>query len=199
MSGFKPCTVDGCDGNAHWTMSGSSGMCRKHYQRFRRNGDALGGRVSPGELPKYLREVVLAYEGDECLIWPHSRNSRGYAVMKHNGRQHFVSRLVCVEHRGPPPDTTFVGAHSCGRGHLGCVTKRHIRWATPQENSDDRDVHGTVPRGESRWNSKITEDDVRRIRALQGTMTQAAIGAIFGISQVNVGLIQNRKAWAAVD
>lgn len=43
--------------------------------------------------------------------------------------------------------------------------------------------------------TKITEDDVRIIRTLQGQLLQREIAQIYGITQSVVSLIWNRKAW----
>lgn len=50
-------------------------------------------------------------------------------------------------------------------------------------------------RGESRWNAKLTEADVIEIRMLGPLVKSAAIAAMFGVSESNVGLILNRKSW----
>lgn len=85
----------------------------------------------------------MAYEGDDCLTWPFLKSPRGYARMHVNGRDKRVSRLVCEEAYGTPPTPDHHAAHSCGKGHLACVTKRHLRWATPVENAADKIIHGT--------------------------------------------------------
>lgn len=38
---FKSCSVDGCNGNSHYTAHGSAGMCRKHYAKLQRHGDPM--------------------------------------------------------------------------------------------------------------------------------------------------------------
>lgn len=118
------CSVPGC-GNQHQ----SRGFCNSHYQRsLRHGGDPLsGGPPSPrNEARRFYRETVLTYEGDECLIWPFSKSDGGYGLLKTNGQHRRVSNLVCREFRGSPPTPKHEAAHSCGHGHLGCVTKRHM-------------------------------------------------------------------------
>lgn len=98
----------------------------------------------PGTAMRYLVDVVLRYEGDECTIWPFTRNDRGYARTRWNGKLRNVCRMICEKVNGPPPTRVHQAAHSCGNGHLGCVTKRHLSWKSPQENSDDKYVHGSL-------------------------------------------------------
>ena len=94
----------------------------------------LAGGTVRGELERYLREVVLPYEGNECLFWPYSRDGHGYAQMFRGGKNLIVSRVVCTAVNGDPPGADFDASHLCDNGHLGCVTKRHLIWETHAEN-----------------------------------------------------------------
>lgn len=132
------------------------GWCSAHWHRHRRLGDPLGGgkmRAPVGEPLRYLREVVLAFDGDECLIWPYARTSSGYGNLGIEDGNAVVSRLVCERVYGPPPTPDHEAAHSCGRGHEGCVTQNHLSWKTATENQADRVAHGTVNSGQrnGRW------------------------------------------------
>jgi hypothetical protein len=139
MATDKICSIDGCSKQAK-----HRGWCAAHYHRWQRHGDPLGGRTSWGEPDKFLRDVVMQFGRNECLIWPFSRNSEtGYAVMRRDGKTKLVSRIVCEETNGKPPSKSHISAHSCGNGHLGCVTQKHLRWATYAENEADKKEHGT--------------------------------------------------------
>ena len=186
------CKIEGCKREA-----AARDLCSSHYQRWRRHGDPLGGRVSPGEPERYLRETVLSYAGDECLPWPYGR-CQGYAVL-HTGseaRSTIVSRRVCRAVHGPPPTPKHEAAHSCGKGHEGCVNPNHLRWATHQENMEEMVAHGTAQRGENHGNAKLTAEDVHEIRRLQGKMSQQEIGDLFGVWHSTIWLIHSRKTWA---
>ena len=99
-----------------------------------------------GEPMRYFREVVLAYDGNECQTWPYARSDRGYGQVYQDGRVEYVHRMVCEERHGPPPTPKHDAAHSCGKGHEGCVTKRHLSWKTHKENMADAIEHGTLGR-----------------------------------------------------
>lgn len=83
---------------------------------------------------RFLREDVLRYSGDDCLPWPYARDTGGYGILRIGGQRHVVSRWVCEATNGAPPEPTYEATHSCGNGHLGCVTKRHLRWGTHAQN-----------------------------------------------------------------
>ncbi len=187
MATHRICKVDGCDK----PISDRRDMCGSHYGRWKRHGDPLAGRVLEGEPDRYFRDVVLAYVGDDCLIWPYSRGARGYGRLYQKGSMCLVSRLVCAETEGPAPTPEHEAAHSCGKGHLGCVSPKHVRWATSAENKADKILHGTHMFGENHPSAIIPDVIVAEVMALKGKMTQQAIADKFGISRQHVGNLHN--------
>lgn len=156
--------------------------------------------AAAGRAQKFLAEVVFPYQGDECLIWPFNRS--GYARLissRKSGRSALVSRLVCEAENGPPPSPKHHAAHSCGNGTKGCVSRRHLSWKTPKENSDDKILHGTHNRGERNGRAKLSATQVREILSLKGALAQRAIARRFGVSHGYVSRIHNRKYWTYVD
>jgi hypothetical protein len=184
------CAIDGCDSRVI-----ARGWCDNHYRRWKRHGDPLGGRTPPGETHRYLRDVVLAYDGDECLIWPYSRTAKGYALIYDGENNAVVSRLVCDAVHGAPPTLMHDAAHSCGKGHEGCVTKRHLSWKTRAENCADKLVHGTEQRGSRNGAAKLGEPAVREILALKGKWSQSEIAGMYGVSQTAISHIHRGRSW----
>lgn len=193
---FKACSVSDCNGNAHSSAYGGKGYCCAHYTRLKRHGDPLEGGTSHGQPMSFYTDVVLIYEDDECLIWPFAHIPKGYGVMYMDGKLALVSRLVCEYVNGPSPTPKHQAAHSCGKGHLGCVTKRHLSWKTRKENEEDKLDHGTRIRGERHSSAKLTEDDVREIHSLKGIVPQLTIATRFNVSPSNISLIQSGKIWS---
>ena len=181
------CSVSSCD-NPTW----GEGLCRSHYRRQKRYGDPKKGPTTRGDASRHLQNVVLAYEGDDCLFWPFGRR-RGYGVL--GGKT--VSRIVCEKTHGPPPTPHHVAAHSCGKGHLACVAKRHLSWKTPAGNKEDELAHGTRNAGERHGLSKLTADDVRRIRSLEGTAVKT-LSTRFAVSEQQIRNIIARRVWHSV-
>jgi|KBSMisStaDraftv2_1062788.scaffolds.fasta_scaffold00032_28 hypothetical protein len=146
-----------------------------------------------GDLPAFL-EKACAYQGDECLLWPYGRTAKGYARI---GAKNFgtvlVARIVCKRVHGEPPTPKHDSAHSCGNGHLGCVTPKHIRWATRSENYADSVEHGTASRGERNGRAKLTWKLVEQIRKSRGS--QRLLAAKFNVDQRTVGRILRREIW----
>lgn len=185
------CLADGCG-----RPRIGKGYCSKHYQRLAKHGNITGSGVTQkGEAREYFDTVVLHHAGDECLIWPFSRNGSGYGNIGIDGKTYLVSRLVCEEVNGPPPTAEHEAAHSCGLGHEGCCSPQHLNWATRVENQRDRLRHGTSPRGEQCGMAKLTQDDVRQIRAMRGEANHAVIADKFGVASSTVCMIQTGKSW----
>lgn len=193
MTDHKICAADGCG-----KPKKANGFCSAHNHRNKRYGDPLGGKRGPrapdGEPLRWFLAHV-DYDKDDCLIWPYARRFMGYgAIIMGDGRFTSPHREMCIIHNGPPPPE-MVARHMCGNGHLGCVTPKHLRWGTTQENADDMVEHGRSQRGVMNINSKITPDDVAEIRRLRGIMTQKDIGDRFGIAQATVSRIQLQGSW----
>lgn len=165
-----------------------------HKRRLRMHG-SLDGGTHYGEAEKFYQEVVLTYEGTDCLIWPFARGGRGYGNMKFDGRAVLVHRRACEEINGPPPTPEHEAAHHCGNGEGGCVNVHHVRWATHVENMADKLIHDTHNRGERNGLAKLTEPDIPVIRSLLGTATYAEIGDRFGVSAATIWQIDKGNAW----
>jgi len=191
------CAVAGCGGNAHRSAKGASGYCNKHFKRWRRHGDPLGGRTPNGEKLKWL-VAHQNYDGQDCLIWPFPRHGDGYARLYHNGKVRIASRLMCELAHGQPPTPAdlFDAAHGCGRGADGCVNPRHLRWATCSENNMDKHAHGTLLKGETSLRSKLSETDVLSIRARATSVSQRRLAEEFDVDQSQISRIVRRVDWA---
>lgn len=188
------CRVYGCTGNAK-QYNTANGYCFKHYQRWKRHGDPLGGRTGTGALMAWL-ESHIDYSGDDCLVWPFARGRAGYGQVTFGDGRSNASRVMCILAHGKPPTDGHEAAHSCGKGHEGCVNPRHISWKTPTENHLDKIGHGTSNRGSKMRTSRLKEDDVRYIRTAAGTVSQQELAERFGVDQSHINKIIRRKVWA---
>jgi hypothetical protein len=197
MVHYPVCSIKGC-GKRHEAR----GWCAAHYKKWRVYGDPLAGGVRNmpyGSRRKWLDEQA-AYEGDNCVIWPFAKPDDGYPIITlPGGGQTGAHVYVCEKVHGGPPTPDHEVAHSCGRGRHGCVTPRHVRWATRAENAADRMIHGTEPRGEKNGMAKLTRADVDEIIALRGVETGRATAEQFGVTPAQISNIQLRKQWTYPD
>ena len=184
------CAVDGCDAQSRrW------GYCAKHSYLFKTNGDPLLKKSPFGEAQDFYKKVVLEYDGDDCLDWKFKKDKDGYGIIWRQDKNHRVHRIVCEDVNGPPASSDLFAIHSCGNGHLGCCNPKHIRWGTAKKNSEDRETHGRTSKGVKHWISKFTDDDIREIRRLEGTMSQEEIASAYGVTQGAISHILTGKTW----
>ena len=184
----RPCSIEGCAKNVI-----ALELCSMHYNRLHRHGDPLKRKTAAnGDLMEYFRSVVMKYEGDDCTKWPFHKMVKGRAGMLFEGKNTLVARAVCTEVNGSPPTPDHEAAHNCG--HLWCVTKNHLRWATHAENENDKTIHGTRLRGEQIGTSRWNEGQIRFIRT--SSLSARQISDMLGISQDYVYSIRKRNVWA---
>jgi len=66
---------------------------------------------------------------------------------------------------------------------------------TPKSNSDDKIAKGRHPRGEGHVNVKLSDDDVKAIRAARaGGVTGRYLARLYGVSEGRISDIYNRRA-----
>ena len=119
-----------------------------------------------------------------CLMWPFSLASNGYGQIGRD--RHIPHRLMCEHRHGPAPTEKHQAAHSCGKGHEGCVNPWHLNWRTPAENQVERyEQSGPVSR------TKLTDDQADEIRSLKGKEIITWTAKLFGVSEANIRQIQN--------
>jgi len=139
------------------------------------------------------RRFIEAHVDDPagaCLIWPFARNNKGHAIV-HGG---VAARVMCELAHGAPPTPEHEAAHNCGNGHMGCIHPQHLRWATHQENSLDRAIHGTENRGERNGSNKLTRDQILEIRA-RHTSKRVDLASEYGVTPGTISNIINGHKW----
>jgi hypothetical protein len=138
---------------------------------------------------------------DGCWLWTGYKKDTGYGLIYSgdlSGKQERAHRISWILHNGPIPDNLHV-LHKCD--NPSCVRPDHLFLGTHQENMDDRErkKRRKPARGEKHGCSKLTTNDVIRIRELgKQKVKQRDIGKIFNISQAVVWRILHRTLWTHV-
>lgn len=88
----------------------------------------------------------------------------------------------------------LVVRHSCD--NPPCWNPSHLELGTQAENVRDRETRGRSQRGERHYASKLTEDDVREIRA--SGLTGPALGRQYGVSPFTIYKILDGRSWRHV-
>jgi len=197
MAKKRICSVSGCN-----KPHEARGYCGAHYLRWWKHGDALVGiptrepRTPNGEASIFLETIVLPFREIGCLHWPYS-TLNGYGRVRYKGKTTYVHRLVCRLTHGEPKQEFLHAAHSCGNSI--CCNPTHIRWASPKENQSDRVTHGTSLLGADGPGARLSEEDVRLIRLMKGSMSYSSIGRIFGVTASTAHRAATGRTWSALD
>lgn len=135
-----------------------------------------------------------------CWLWSGRSFPNGYgSFYLGNYRSVLAHRFAFSLSKGAIPQGLCV-CHKCDV--RACVNPAHLFLGTKKENTADmmaKGRHGQgFTRGEDSPSAKITESDVRGIRALRGQERQIETAARYGVSQVMVSKIQRRTSWAHV-
>ncbi len=117
-----------------------------------------------------------------CWIWPFAANKNGYGNMQVDNRITDAHRFMYEFLIGPVPFKTELD-HLC-KIRL-CVNPTHLEPVSHAEN---------CRRGR---NSKLTGEDVTKIRTLAAKLSHREIAEMFGVSRTSVDLIMNGKRWAS--
>lgn len=106
-----------------------------------------------------------------------------------------VANLVALTFHGPKP----AGLYACHRdGDRSNSCASNIYYGTPEENVADARRHGTLAVGERAGSARLTVEAVRYMRQNPDSLTQAALGARFGVGQGRVSRIRAGKQWKDV-
>ena len=133
-----------------------------------------------------------------CWLWGSANKASGRGLFTLDGGSRSAPRVAFMLFVGPIPTGQCV-LHTCDVPE--CVNPGHLYLGTQQDNVRDRDRRGRAAdvRGEKNPNaSRMTDQKVREIRALRGTMKQKEIALLYGISVPRVSGIQLRRDWGHV-
>lgn len=134
---------------------------------------------------------------EECWPWTAAvRNPKeGYGAFWLDGRHHPAPRVAYQLAYGDFEDGK-VACHSCD--NPSCCNPLHIFQDTPKGNNDDKVRKRRHAFGEANGFSKLTEDQVREIKAAKPDGRtpygfRAALAARFGVSRATITDIWSRR------
>ncbi|MCZ0964602.1 hypothetical protein, partial [Paracoccus benzoatiresistens] len=127
------CSVKDCEKPKH-----ARGLCQMHNRRRQMPGTPLVKRLhSETDFRVKWIDEHARHHGNECLIWPFAAGDRKRGVLTYGGKVMSAPKAMCLAAHGEPPTAKHESAHSCGKGHLGCVHPGHLSWKTRKENRAD--------------------------------------------------------------
>ena len=136
----------------------------------------------------------IAYEPNTgCHLWMAGCDMDGYGRFYYEGEDWKAHRFSWFLEHGPIPDGMQV-LHICDV--RSCVNDEHLFLGTHDDNMIDKVSKDRQARGELHGEAKLTEDDVRSIRA--DCRSGVAIAAAYGVGCSTVCEIRKWKLWKHV-
>ena len=132
-------------------------------------------------------------EHDGCI----TSNGYGKVGTRKYGTR-VAHRVAWIEANGEIPEGMVV-MHKCD--NRKCVNLDHLQLGTQKDNIQDMFSKGREVRygGDSHWNSKLTSEDIPRVRdMLRLGVTQARIAEWFGVTRSTISDIKTGKRWSNI-
>lgn len=152
---------------------------------------------TPEDAARFWSWVSIGFSG-ECWWWNGAMDERGVGQFWIQNRVIRAPQLAWSLANGQPFPSELKACHHCD--NPPCCNPAHIWPDTHQANMDDMHEKGRHPHGVTHGGAKITEQDVRDIRAAcaAGIQTQEEIGAPYGLSKWQISNIARRLQWGHV-
>lgn len=141
-----------------------------------------------------------------CHVWLGYRMPEpwSYGRLGFQGRYVLAHRLAFYLAHGRWPEPN--ACHHCD--NPSCVNPAHLFEGSHQDNVDDRETKGRnkpPPRGEKHHSARLTENDVRAIRAVDAADTsgrlygrRAKLARRYGVAPETIASIVLRRIWKDV-
>jgi hypothetical protein len=149
------------------------------------------------DAPRYSVSTQGQVKGPSGRILKPRSNSQGYVRINIGigfGRScdRYVHEMVLATFRGPRPSEEHQADHRDDNRANNSL--RNLRWLTATDNRSRR----RITRGEERPQAKLTEFQIRAIRAEPKNRTSAAIARDYGVSRRQISDIRRGISWRHV-
>lgn len=143
-------------------------------------------------------------EPSGCRLWTGALFAKGYGSVYlpgigKRGRSHPAHRVALGIALGRPVRPDRMALHSCDTP--ACVEPSHLREGTHEENMEDmlRRGRGVRIADYATPRAKLTEDDVRAIRAAYASGAgRGDLSRAYGVTFQAITLVVQRKTWTHV-
>lgn len=191
------------------------GVSPRTVGEYIRNGKLKGSKfgkswhVAEDELKwflsgdRYMAELKERFEakfikGDGCWEWTAVKDKDGYGKVKIAGRQKMAHRVSYQLYIGAIPDGLFC-LHHCD--NPSCVNPAHLFLGTDADNMQDclNKGRGARPFGEKHWGAKLTEEQVKTIRARRiDGVRNTDLAKEYGVAHQTISNVTNHIRWTKI-
>lgn len=127
------------------------------------------------------------------MLRPGAQQSGHLSVVLGRGNTRSVHILVLEAFVGPRPGPQHEGLHWDDDTKNNALP--NLRWGTRGDNLRDAARNGRTPTGERHPHAKLSEVDVRTIRANLGSTPIAALARQYGVSWDTIWSIKTGRSW----
>jgi hypothetical protein len=126
-----------------------------------------------------------------CWLWTGKTNQNGYGELRQNKKVIMAHRFSWMAVHGEMPTCQVL--HRCDV--RCCVNPEHLFLGTHDDNMADMANKKRSTHGVKNWCTKLSEEDVMRIRSLKGKISMTKLANEYGVSHSGISRIQNYKMW----
>lgn len=191
---IKTCTIEGCS-----KIEVAKGMCRKHYMRVWKNGDALNTKIHVALDTAEETFWSRVEKTDYCWNWKAAqcRNNRYGMFYYRSEKPVKAHRYGYIIQNGPIPEGLYV-LHHCDNEL--CIRGEHLYVGTQLDNMRDRWTHGKGVGemcGVNVNTAKLTEKDVLQIRhdSQDNWDDFRRLAEVYSVTATTIKNVVRRKNW----
>lgn len=149
-------------------------------------------------MERFCTRLPESLDETQCWNWRGALDRHGYGRIREGGNtgvSHLAHRIAWELHHSEPVPPGMCVCHSCD--NRACVNPLHLFLGTPTDNNLDRSSKERSSRGSQHHKSKLTADQVLRIRQSfeQGLATKTELANQFGVSDTSIHLIITGRNW----
>jgi len=162
--------------------------------------------ISEQDAARFMRKID-ARGADDCWPWLGGVNCNGYGRINIGGDMYLAPRIaLTLDGRNPG---SLIARHKCD--NPPCCNPSHLDTGTHADNIRDKVERGRAPRGDANGSrthpecrarggahgmSKLTEADIRAIRADPRSLS--AIAKEYSVHFQQISRVKRRETWAHV-
>lgn len=145
-------------------------------------------------------KIAVGWEDDDCWIWKGILDTKGYGIIKYQGKRSTAHRVVWELLNGKISTKKLYVMHACD--NPPCVNPRHLSVGTQMENMQDKmrkGRHVSMP-GEINHKAKLTNTQAAEIRSLYETdIDVGELAERYKVSKSTIYLIANNRRYKTTE